>query len=182
MRNVKRNLAILVVVVLSLTGVAPTAAAADFKMPRGRWWENPRVVREVGLTPDQQDRIHQLVYQHAEVMIGLNADVKRAELHLGELARSENFDEQAVRKAWAEYQVARQKLENERFDLLVAIRKVLSAQQWKKLDELKRQYRQRRLPPERQRPGRNPYRRPAGQLPPPPPPGDQPPPPPPGMP
>lgn len=173
MRNVKRNLVILVV--LSLAGVAGTATAADFKMPRGRWWENPRVVREVGLTPEQQEQIHQLVYQHAEVMIGLNADVKRAELRLGELARSESFDEQVVRKAWAGYQAARQKLENERFDLLVAIRKVLSAQQWKKLDELKRLYRQRRRPQQGQRPGRNPYHQPpAGQQSPPPPPGGQP--------
>jgi len=159
---------ILAVAVLGVLGASGTVGAADFKMPRGRWWENPRVVREVGLTPDQQEQIHQVVYHHAETMIGLNADVKRAELHLGELARADRFDEQAVRTAWAEYQGARRKLENERFDLLVAIRKVLSAEQWKKLDDLKRQYQRRRLPPERQRPGRNPYRPPAGGQPPPP--------------
>lgn len=181
MRSVRNNLAIMVVVALAVVGTAG-AGAADFKMPPGRWWENPRVVQEVGLTPEQQDEIHQLVYQHAEVMIGLNADVKRAELRLGELARKEPFDEQAVRKAWAEYQTARTKLENERFDLLIGIRKVLSSEQWKKLDEMRRQFQQRRRRPrERQRPGRNPYRPPAGQQPPPPPPGQQPPPPP-GMP
>jgi len=171
MRRRKGSAAVLMALVLTAATVVGTAAAADFKMPRGRWWENPKVVRELGLTPDQQGQIHDLVYHHAETMIGLNADVKRAELHLGELARNDTFDEQAVRKVWTEYQTARRKLENERFELLIAIRKVLTAQQWKKLDELKRQFQQRRLPPQRQRPGRNPYRRPAGEQPPPPPPG-----------
>jgi Spy/CpxP family protein refolding chaperone len=143
-------------------------------MPRGRWWENPRVVQALDLTAEQQDAIHKVVYAHAENMIGLNADVKKAELQLGELARSEPFDEQAVRQAWDRYQTARSRLEDERFELLLAIRKILTAQQWKKLDELKRQFQQRRLPPERQRSGRNPYRRPAGQQPPPPPPGGEP--------
>jgi len=161
-------MAVLAILVLAAVAVAGTAGAGDFKMPKGRWWENPRVVREVGLTPEQQDQIHNLVYHHAEAMIGLNADVKRAELRLGELARNDGFDEQAVRKAWGEYQTARRRLENERFELLVAIRKVLTARQWKKLDDLKRQF-ERRLPPERQRPGREPYRRPSGQQPPPPP-------------
>lgn len=168
MRTVIRNLTTLMIGVLAVGSLSITAAAADFKMPKGRWWENPRVVRAIGLTPEQQDQIHRLVYQHAETMIGLNADVKRAELHLGELARDEEFNEKAVRQAWTEYQAARQRLENERFELLVAIRKVLTAEQWKRLDELKRQFQQRRLPRERQRPGRNPYRPPAGNQPPPP--------------
>jgi Spy/CpxP family protein refolding chaperone len=172
MRGARNNLIVIVTVILAVAGSAAAAGAADFRMPRGRWWESPRVVQEIGLTPDQQEQIHQLVYKHAEVMIGLNADVKRAELRLGELARNDRFDERAVRAAWTQYQEARRKLENERFELLVAIRKVLTAEQWKKLDEMRRQFEQRRRHPrDRQRPGRNPYRPPAGQPPAPPGPG-----------
>lgn len=117
---------------------------ASVRMPPGRWWDNPRLVRYLNLTQDQQTKIHDAVFDHAERMIDLNATVKRAELQLADLAQRETFDEKAVRAAFAKLQAARQNLENERFDLLVAVRKILTADQWKKLVNLREELRRRR--------------------------------------
>ncbi len=114
---------------------------ASFRMPRGRWWDNPRLVRYLGLTPDQQARIHDTVFDHAERMIDLNAAVKQAELQLEDLAGRDTFDEKAVRAAFAKLQEARRALENERFELLIAVRKILTASQWKKLVTLREELR-----------------------------------------
>jgi hypothetical protein len=85
-------------------------------------------------------------------MIDLNAAVKRAELQLGDLAQRESFDERAVRAAFARLQAARQKLEAERFELLIAVRKLLTGEQWQKLVRLREELRQRRLEGRRMRP------------------------------
>ncbi len=118
--------------------------AGSFRMPPGRWWDNPRLVRYLNLTPDQQSKIHDMVFDHAERMIDLNAAVKRAELQLGDLAQRDTFDEKAVRAAFAKLQEARRNLENERFELLIAVRKILTADQWKKLATLREEIRRRR--------------------------------------
>jgi Spy/CpxP family protein refolding chaperone len=117
---------------------AATATAADFNLPQGKWWENERVVQRIGLTEAQQKEIGDLVHQYALRMIDLNAGVKKAEFELGDLVDRDEFDSAAVRKAFAAFQAARQQLENERFEMLLAVRGTLSAEQWRSLLEIRR--------------------------------------------
>ena len=51
-----------------------------------------------------------------------------------------------------------QKLENERFEMLLAVRQVLTAEQWRKIQDMKQRIQQNRAQ-------RQPGRRPAGQHP-----------------
>ncbi len=143
-----RNLTILILA--GLLAASTVMAAGAPKLPPGKWWENPRLVRELGLTPEQQATIHDLVFEHAKRMIDLNAAVKRAELVLGDLADREPFDEDAVRRAWEEFQKARHALQRERFELLLSVRKVLTTEQWSKLRQARelrrRKLRERRFP------------------------------------
>ena len=130
----KRMMMVMVVVAAS-TG----AMAAGLDLPHGKWWENERVVQRIGLTADQQVAISDLVYRHAHRMIDLNAGVKKAELELAELVDRTDLDPDAVRKAFAAFQTARQRLENERFEMLLAVRATLTGEQWQELLEMKRQ-------------------------------------------
>ncbi len=129
---------------------AAAAGAADFNVPHGKWWENERVIQRIGLTEAQQQEIGDLVYQHALRMIDLNAGVKKAEFELGDLVDRDEFDSAAVRKAFSSFQAAKQKLENERFEMLLAVRGTLSAEQWRSLLEIRRQLERLR---ENRRPG-----------------------------
>ncbi len=137
-------------------------AAAELNIPPGRWWENPRVVERIHLSESQQTAIRGLVVEHARRMIDLNADVKRAELDLAELVDRDELAPDQVRQAFAALQKARQRLENERFELLLAVRQSLTREQWRELDRMRQEFIQRRADdprPGAPRPG-GPLRRP----------------------
>jgi len=136
--------------------------ANDFSLPPGKWWEDQRLVERINLTEEQQEQISSLVYESAHRMIDLNADVKRSGLDLTEVVDRNEIDPAAVRKAFAAFQTARQKLDNERFEMLLAIRQVLSSEQWVKIKEIKRRLKQMRS--QREQGQRPPGQRPQGQI------------------
>lgn len=136
--------------IVVLLAAAAAAGAADFNLPHGKWWENDRVVQRIGLTEAQQKAISDLVYQHALRMIDLNAGLRKAEFELGALVGRDEFDPAAIRKSYGSFQAARQKLENERFEMLLAVRGELTAEQWRSLLEIRRHLEQLR---ENRRPG-----------------------------
>lgn len=155
----------LIGVVVALAAAA-TVSAQDLRIPPGKWWENPRLVERLRLTSEQQEAIRELVVEHARRMIDLNADVKRAELDLAERVDREPLDPKAVRAAFAALQTARQRLEAERFELLLGVRQSLTPEQWDELERIRqdlRQHLQQRDPRDRpgvRRDGGPPLRRP----------------------
>jgi len=149
-----------VILLLLVFAAAGPLWATEFDLPPGKWWEDQRLVNHIDLAEEQQEQIRGLVYEHAKVMIDLNADVKRAGLDLAEVVDREDFDPMPVRSAFAVFQTARQKLENERFEMLLAVRQVLTAEQWRKIQEIKRRIQQNR--PQRQPGQRQPGQRPQG--------------------
>jgi Spy/CpxP family protein refolding chaperone len=151
-------------IVMSMVLVLVAAGAfaqGDFDLPPGRWWENERLAARIGLTSEQREQIKKMVYQHAHRMIGLNADVKRAELELATTVQPADFEAGAARKAFVNFQNARRGLEIERFEMLLSVRDALTAEQWIQIQELRREFRRnrergermpgRRQPPERPR-------------------------------
>ena len=135
---------------LVLAASTAAAGAAGLDLPHGKWWENERVIQRIGLTADQQKSIGDLVYAHAMRMIDLNAGLKKAEFELADLVDQDAFDADAIRKAFAAFQAAKDRLENERFEMLLAVRAELTADQWKQLLEIRRFLEQRR---DNRRPG-----------------------------
>jgi Spy/CpxP family protein refolding chaperone len=138
---------LIIIVLLAVTG---PLAANDFDLPPGKWWEDQRLVSRIGLTDEQQDQIREVVYQHARRMIDLKADVDKAGLDLLGTVDQLNFDPAPVRAAYARFQTARQKLENERFEMLLEVRQILTYEQWQRIEEIKRRMQQMRS---QQRPG-----------------------------
>ena len=134
---------IVMIIIVSLATVAPLAAN-DFDLPPGKWWEDPRVASRVGITEEQQGQIRNVVFAHARRMIDLKADVEKAGLDLAGSVDQKVFDPAPVRAAYAVFQTARQKLENERFEMLLEVRQVLTYEQWQKIEEIKRRMKQMR--------------------------------------
>jgi Spy/CpxP family protein refolding chaperone len=153
--------ALIITVVLALAG--PLAAANEFDLPPGRWWENPRMVNHVGLTDEQQGQIREVVFAYARRMIDLKADVDKAGLDLASSVDQQDFDPAPVRAAYAVFQTARHKLENERFEMLLEVRQVLTYEQWRKIEEIKQRVKQNRSEQRRPGPGGE---RPQGERPP----------------
>jgi Spy/CpxP family protein refolding chaperone len=140
---------LIVTVVLALA--APLAGANEFDLPPGKWWENPRLVEHIGLAEEQQDQIREVVFTYARRMIDLKADVEKAGLDLAESVDQEIFDPAPVRAAHAVFQTARHKLENERFEMLLEVRQILTYEQWRRIEELKQRIKQNRS--QQRRPG-----------------------------
>lgn len=138
---------------------ATTGLAADLELPPGRWWENERLTERVGITDEQRGQIRDLVYEHARHMIDLTAAVKRSELELANVVEPPSLDVAAARRAFASLQDARRALEQERFEMLLAVRGVLTGEQWMRIQELRRELRRNReRPPGPDTPGDRPPR------------------------
>ena len=118
--------------------VATGLAAQPLGVPPGRWWERPQVAEQLALTAEQKARLESLSVENARGMIDIKAVVEKAELDLRVAAEAEPFDAAKVRAAFRTVQQARTRLENERFEALLRVREVLSADQWRQLRELTR--------------------------------------------
>ncbi|MEJ2582338.1 MAG: periplasmic heavy metal sensor [Acidobacteriota bacterium] len=137
--------------ILGVLVAASPVVANDFDLPPGKWWENPRLVEHIGLSEGQQDQIRDVIFSHAKRMIDLKADVERAALDLADVVDQEVFDPDPVRAAYAVFQTARHKLENERFEMLLEVRQILTYEQWRKIQDVKQRTKQNRM--EQRRPG-----------------------------
>jgi len=144
-----RHAACIAVMAAALVLALP-AAAAGFDLPPGAWWEDGRVAEFLALTDAQREEIRSRVYEHARRMADLNAEVRKAEIDLRETVGRDDFDPDAVRTAFAAFQAARQRLEQERFEMLLGVRTVLTTEQWNRLqrarERIERFREERRLP------------------------------------
>lgn len=120
-------------VAIAILGLVLPVAAAGFDLPPGAWWEDGRLADYLALTDAQREEIRSRVYEHARRMVDLNADVRKAEIDLRETVGRDDFDPDAVRAAFAAFQTARQRLEQERFEMLLGVRTVLTTEQWERL-------------------------------------------------
>ena len=153
---------VIFVVVLAVAG---PIVANELDVLPGKWWEDERIANHMELTDEQREQIRDIVFEHARLMIDLKADFDKAGLDLAASVDQEVFDPVPVRAAHAVFQTARQKLENERFEMLIEVRQILTYEQWQKIQEVKRrieQNRQQRRPGQRQGGQRPPGERPPG--------------------
>jgi Spy/CpxP family protein refolding chaperone len=117
---------------------ATWVAAQPMGVPPGRWWERPRVAEQLALGEEQKTKLESAALASARGMIDLKAEVEKAELDLKAAADIEPLNVAKVREAFKALQQARVRLESERFEMLLKFREVLTQEQWRKLQELKR--------------------------------------------
>jgi Spy/CpxP family protein refolding chaperone len=162
MEATMKKLHIVLIFVVAI-GFGASATAAGLDLPPGKWWENPRLVQRLGLSEEQQQAIRGDVFEHAKRLIDLTAAVRKSELELAELVAVADFDTVQVRQVFGEYQKAKQALELERFEMLLAIRAQLTDSQWEKIQTMRQEMMRRRGQQGRRGGGQQmPNRRPPG--------------------
>jgi len=128
-------------------------AAAAFSqgfqnLPRGKWWQNEKVVADLGLTQDQQAKLDDLMFAHRDKMIDLKAALEKAELRLRETMDRPVLNEKEVLDLVDKTIAARGLLQKDRVTMLVKVRGVLTPEQWAKakakLHERVRNFREKR--------------------------------------
>ncbi len=99
----------------------------------GRWWDNPNVAQQVGITDDQKKKMDDIYQQHKLQLIDLKAAVEKQETIMDPLIQADQPDETKILSQIDAIAQARAELEKANARMLFGIRTVLTPDQWKKL-------------------------------------------------
>lgn len=121
----------------------PGQPSAEHHGNHGRWWDNPHLAQKVGLTDAQKQQMDGIFDKHRPQLKALNATLKKEEATLHPLLQADNLDEQKVLHQIDMIAQARANLEKANARMLFGLRKVLTPDQWKKLQEMAREWHER---------------------------------------
>lgn len=103
--------------------------------PGGKWWDNPEMVRQLGISADQQKRMDDAWQQSRLKLIDLSATLEKEEVMMEGLLRGPQLDDSKILPEIDRIAQARAELEKANARLMLAIRHVLTPEQWEKLNE-----------------------------------------------
>lgn len=137
---------------LSVALLVPSLVAAQLPPPPpgpdlGRWWKNSEIVREIGLSEAQSSQIEQTFLEHRLKLIDLRADLEKQEARLQPLVEADQLDEAKVTAQIEQVLAARGRLEKANAMMMLSIRRVLSVEQWRKLQAIKESRQSPHRPP-----------------------------------
>jgi periplasmic protein CpxP/Spy len=107
----------------------------------GAWWKNSEIVSRLQLSEEQVRKIEQTFLDHKLKLIDLQADLEKQELRLQPLLDVDHPDEAKVGAQIDLITAARGKLEKENAMMMLAIRRELTIEQWKKLQAMREEHR-----------------------------------------
>lgn len=102
----------------------------------GRWWDNPQIAQQIGLTDDQKKKMDEIFQQHRLQLIDLHAALEKDEVLLRPMLEADQLDESKILSQIDAIAQARAELEKANARMLFGIRKVLTPDQWKKLQAI----------------------------------------------
>jgi Spy/CpxP family protein refolding chaperone len=125
--------------------------AAPALAQRGKWWQDERFRRELGLTDEQSARLEEIFQKHQPTLRERMRTLDQAEEQLSRLI--EKGDDTSVMEHVGVVETARADLNKTRTLMLLRMRRSLTADQWAKFTALANERSQRDR-------GRGPDRRP----------------------
>jgi periplasmic protein CpxP/Spy len=114
------------------TGPPPMERAFHTGGP-GRWWDNPNVAQQVGITDDQKKKMDDIFQQNKLKLIDLKAALEKQETIMRPLIEADQPDEVKILSQIDAIAQARAELEKANARMLLSIRTQLTPDQWKKV-------------------------------------------------
>lgn len=102
----------------------------------GKWWKDSEIVQELQLSESQIVQLEQAFLDHRLRLIDLRAAVEREETRLQPMIEADQLDLAKVSAQLDVVLAARGKLEKENTMMMLSLRKVLTVEQWKKLQDI----------------------------------------------
>ncbi len=99
----------------------------------GRWWDNPAMAQKLGLNADQQKKMDDIFQQSRLKLIDAHAALQKEETVMEPLIGADQPDESKVLSQIDRVAQARAELEKTNARMLLGLRRVLTPDQWKKL-------------------------------------------------
>jgi periplasmic protein CpxP/Spy len=103
----------------------------------GKWWKDTDTVKQVGITDGQASQIEQIFVEHRMKLIDWVADLQKQELKLETILDADQPEENQVSNQVDQVVAARGKLEKENALMMLDMRRVLTPDQWKKLQSIR---------------------------------------------
>jgi Spy/CpxP family protein refolding chaperone len=103
--------------------------------PGGKWWDDPDIVRRFEITADQQKKLDDIFQQNRPRLIDLQAALEKEEVVMEGLMKGPQLDDSKILPAIDRIAQARAELEKTDARMMIAMRHVLTPEQWRKLDE-----------------------------------------------
>jgi protein CpxP len=103
--------------------------------PGGKWWDNPDMVRRLEITPDQQKKMDDIFQQNRPRLIDLQAALEKEEVMMEGLMKAPQLDDSKILPAIDRIAQARAELEKTDARMMIAMRHVLTPEQWQKLND-----------------------------------------------
>ena len=102
----------------------------------GKWWKDSALMQNIGVSDEQVQKIEKIFQDHRLELIDLHAALEKQEAILEPLIEADQPDETQVIAQIGKVAQARATLEKSNAQMLLAIRRVLTVNQWKKLRDL----------------------------------------------
>jgi Spy/CpxP family protein refolding chaperone len=118
---------------IGMGGGRGMAGRGPMERGMGRWWKNPEMVEKLGVTADQQKKMDDIFQQHRLKLIDVTAAVEREEVTLEPMMEADQPDEARIVAQIDKVAQARAELEKANARMLLGIRRILTPEQWKKL-------------------------------------------------
>jgi periplasmic protein CpxP/Spy len=99
----------------------------------GSWWDNPQMVEKLGITKDQQQKMNVIFLANRLKLVDLNATLQKEEITMEPLVSADTPDEARILSQIDKVAQARAELEKANARFLLGIRRVLTPEQWKRL-------------------------------------------------
>src|SRR5437868_374482 len=106
----------------------------------GRWWKNADLVQQVGISDAQIQQMEKIFQDNRMKLIDLHASLEKQEAVLEPLTDADNPDEAQVTAQIDKVAAARGELEKAHAHMMFDIRRVLTPEQWKKLQTYNSQH------------------------------------------
>ncbi|MFY9583765.1 MAG: periplasmic heavy metal sensor [Candidatus Acidiferrales bacterium] len=106
----------------------------------GKWWKNSEIVRELQLNEAQANQIEQTFLEQRLKLIDLRAELEKQEARLQPLIEADQPDEAKVSAQIDQVLAARGRLEKANALMMLSIRRVLTVEQWKKLQGIQQEH------------------------------------------
>ena len=119
-------------------GMQPERRAFEDRLlpgPHGKWWDNPQMAEQLGLSADQKKKMDDIFQQNRLKLVDLHATVQKAELTMEPLVAADQPDVARIEKQIDNVAQARAELEKANARMLLGIRGVLTPEQFQKLKE-----------------------------------------------
>lgn len=103
------------------------------------WWKDSHLSQQLNLTDTQKAKLEQTFTEHKIKLIDLRANLEKEETRLQPLIESDRLDENQVSAQLDKVIAARGQLEKATAMMSVDMRKILTQEQWKKLQTVQSQ-------------------------------------------